>query len=305
MKLRNLDLNLLVIFNELLKTKNVSRAAKNLNISQPAVSHALNRLRDYFNDDLFVRTSRGMEPTPHALNLSSPISEALVSIDRTITTQPPFTPETSYRNYIISMTDIGEIYFLPGLLKTLTKFAPHIRISTVRSSTGNLKEEMEAGSVDLAIGLIPELGSGFYQQQLFTQRYVCLFRKGHYLDRQRLKLKDFEELEYIDIVSAGTGHGESGKLLEKAGIKRIIKLSIPHFVSVAHILQQTDLVATVPEKFAQSCIKQFRLNYKFYPVELPEISVNLFWHSKFHNEPGNQWLRGLIYESFSEQEDNF
>jgi DNA-binding transcriptional LysR family regulator len=95
MKLRNLDLNLLVIFNELLKTKNVSRAAKNLNISQPAVSHALNRLRDYFNDDLFVRTSRGMEPTPHALNLSSPISEALVSIDRTITTQPPFTPETS------------------------------------------------------------------------------------------------------------------------------------------------------------------------------------------------------------------
>ena len=300
MKLRNLDLNLLIIFNEMLKTNNVSGVAKNLNISQPAVSHALNRLRDYFDDDLFVRPSRGMEPTPYALHMSGPLSEALTSIDRTITTQLPFTPESSHRNFIVSMTDIGEIYFLPALLKNLSSSAPNIQISTVRNSPGYLKKEMETGNVNLAIGLIPDLGPGFYQQQLFTQRYVCLFRKGHHLDRQRLKLKDFEELEYIDIVSAGTGHGKSGKLLEKAGIKRIIKLSIPHFVSVAHILQQTDLVATVPEKFAQSCIKQFRLNYKFYPVELPEISVNLFWHSKFHNEPGNQWLRGLIYESFSE-----
>src|SRR5690606_20171772 len=157
--------------------------AENLGLTQPAVSNALKRLRLLLNDELFLRTSRGMEPTPYAMELADPIASALDTIQNTLTRQSTFDPSTSTRKFKLGMTDLGEIELLPRLMDLLEATAPGVTLSTVRSNADNLREEMEAGHVDLAIGLLPQLKTGFFQQRLFLQKYVCLFREGHELDK--------------------------------------------------------------------------------------------------------------------------
>jgi DNA-binding transcriptional LysR family regulator len=300
MELNEIDLNLLNVFNELLKRGSVSGAARALDISQPGVSNALNRLRTLLGDELFLRTSRGMEPTPFAEMLAEPIAFALSTIHSTINQRAAFDPATSQRSFTVAMTDIGEIYFLPKLIKLLAKVAPQVTLSTVRNNAVNLRDEMEAGRVDLAIGLLPDLKTGFFQRRLFDQRYVCLLRKDHPLAQQSITLESFTAADHVVIVSAGTGHGRVDELIEQAGVQRKVKLRVPHFVAVGHILQASDMIAVVPERFAERTVEPFGLSYLPCPVKLPEISINILWHAKNHREPGNQWLRTLIFEAFSD-----
>jgi len=159
---------------------------------------------------------------------------------------------------------------------------------------------MESGKVDLAIGPLPQLKAGFFQQRLFRQRYVCLFRKGHALDRQGMSLADFKAAEHLIIVSAGTGHGKVDDLIRRAGVDRTVRLTVPHFVSVGHILRRTDMVATVTERLADSLVEPFDLTSRPHPVDLPEVAINLFWHAKVHRSPVHQWLRGVVFNLFGE-----
>ena len=184
MELKDVDLNLLVVFNQLLIERRVSRVADTLGVSQPAVSNALARLRKLLGDELFTPTPKGMEPTPFAEQMVEPVAYALGMIHGAINQRASFDPATSQRAFKVGMTDIGEIYFLPRLMDELLRLAPGVSVSTVRNHAVNLKDEMEAGHVDLALGLLPMLQSGFYQRRLFRQRYVCLFRKGHALDKR-------------------------------------------------------------------------------------------------------------------------
>ncbi|MBI3144287.1 MAG: LysR family transcriptional regulator [Pseudogulbenkiania sp.] len=300
MELKDIDLNLLNIFNELLRRRSVSAVARALDLSQPAVSNALNRLRTLLGDELFLRTSRGMDPTPFAEMLAEPIAFALSTIHSTINQRASFDPASSQRNFTVAMTDIGEIYFLPVLIDTLAKVAPDVTLSTVRNNAINLRDEMEAGRVDLAIGLLPDLKTGFFQRRLFDQQYVCMFRKGHPFGEEGISLDTFSSAEHVVIVSAGTGHGKVDELIEQAHIQRKIKLRVPHFVAVGHILQASDMIAVVPERFAERTAKPFGLTYVPCPVPLPKISINILWHAKNHREPGNQWLRTLIFDTFSD-----
>jgi DNA-binding transcriptional LysR family regulator len=296
--LEKIDLNLLVVFKHLLAERNVSRAAQALELSQPAVSNALARLRKLLGDELFLRTPAGMVPTPFAEQLAESVTYALGMIHAALNQRVAFEPKHSDRSFVINMTDIGEIYFLPVLMDLLRKQAPGVSITTHRN-TGNLREEMEGGKVDLAIGLIPGLKGGFFQRRLFAQHYVCLMRKGHRFDKKKITLAEFSEAEHLVVVSAGTGHGQVDDILKRKGVARRIALSVPHFVAVGHILQATDLVATVPERFAERMVKPFNLVALPHPVELPPVAINVFWHAKNHREPGNQWLRGVVFEKFS------
>jgi len=299
MDLMDLDLNLLVVFNRLLLERSVSAAALNLGITQPAVSNALKRLRLLLNDELFLRTSKGMEPTPYALQLAEPIAYALSTIQNTLSHQTVFDPATSERKFTLGMTDLGEIELLPRLMDLLEQVAPGVTLSTVRNHSDNLRAEMEAGHVDLAIGLLPQLKTGFFQQRLFMQSYVCLFRRGHALDKGRVTRRQFYGADHVVVVSAGTGHAKVDDILESGESKRRVRLLVPHFVAVGHILATTDMIATVPERYAKRCAEPFGLKYVPHPVDLPQIGINLFWHAKFHKEPGNQWLRQLIFNLFS------
>ncbi len=300
MDLRQIDLNLLVIFRQLLQDRRVSTSAEKLGLTQPAVSNALKRLRALLNDELFVRTARGMAPTPYAMHLAEPVNNALGTLENALNQRDTFDPATSQRTFTLAMTDIGEIYFMPTLIEAMTRLAPTIKISTLRSSAGNLQYEMEAGSVDLAIGLIPSLKTGFFQRRLFKQRYVCMFRKGHPSAKNPISIESFRSLGHIGVTSANTGHGELDELMKRKGIEREIRLHVPHFVAVGHILQGSDLIATVPERFADKCQSPFELVTSPLPVQLPEIGIHLFWHAKYNRDPANLWLRQLLVELFSD-----
>ncbi len=301
MQLRDIDLNLLVVFNQLILDRRVSAVAETLGITQPAVSNALKRLRVLLNDDLFLRTSQGMAPTPFAQQLAEPVAYALGTIHGALNQQTSFDPATSKRTFTLAVSDIGDIYFLPVLMEEVMRTAPQLSISTVRNTAVSLKENLEVGKVDLAIGLLPQLQGGFFQRLLFKHRYVCMFRREHPAARQPMTLDLFQSLEHIVVISAGTGHGEVDTVLDRAGIVRRVRAVVPHFIAVGPILQSTDLVATVPERFAMRCTQPFDLVYVPHPAPLPEIAIKLFWHAKYHRDPANRWLRKLLFERFSDR----
>lgn len=299
MQLRELDLNLLVVLHQLFIDRSVSRAAEHLGMTQPAVSNALKRLRGALADDLFVRTSLGMDPTPYALQLAEPVSHAITTLHGALNRHDHFDPATAQKRFIVAMTDIGEIYFMPRLIERLLATAPGISVSTLRSHSG-LSEGLANGDVDLAVGLLPDLQAGFYQRRLFHHRYVCLCREGHPITRGDMTPALFCAYGHVRIVAASTGHGEIDTYMQRAGLIRDIRLEVPHFVAVGHILQNTDLIATVPERFAASCVGPFGLTTVGLPLPLPEIAINLFWHTRFNRDPANIWLRNLMFELFSD-----
>lgn len=300
MNLNTVDLNLLVVFKHLLVERSVSRVAEVMNLSQPAVSNALARLRKLLGDPLFLRTPAGMVPTPFAEQLSEAVTDALGMIHNALNQRDTFEPATSQRAFVIGMTDIGEIYFLPPLMDRLKRDAPSVTVSTVRNTSMNLKDAMEAGTVDLAIGLLPQLTAGFYQRRLFQQPYVCLMRQGHKLAKKKMSLPEFSAAEHLLVISEGTGHGKVDEILKRSGVERRVTLTVPHFVAVGHILQTTDMLATVPDRLAERMIQPFALVSVPHPANIPDVAINVFWHGKFHSSPANQWLRGVVYALFSE-----
>ena len=300
MELHELDLNLLVVFNQLLVERRVSKVADNLGVSQPAVSNSLAKLRKLLGDELFLRTPKGMEPTPYADQLAESVSYALSMIHSGVNQRTSFEPSSAKCSFTIGMTDIGEIYFLPALIERLRRDAPGVTLSTVRNTTVNVRDDLEAGKVDIALGLLPQLKAGFFQRRLFMQSYVCLMRRGHRLDKRKISLVEFCAAEHLVVVSAGTGHGKVDELLQRSGIERTVRLTVPHYVSVGHILQGSDLIATVPERLADRLLGPFGLAKVPHPAKLPEIAINVFWHAKYHRSPANRWLRGVLFELFSD-----
>jgi len=303
MELHEIDLNLLVVFNQLLVERRVSKVADNLGVSQPAVSNSLAKLRKLFGDELFLRTPKGMEPTPYADQLAESVSYALAMIHSGVNQRTSFDPATERRSFTVGMTDIGEIVFLPELIARVKREAPGIALSTVRNAAINLRDELESGKVDMAIGLLPQLKAGFFQRRLFKQRYVCLMRRGHRLDKKRITLAEYAGAEHLVVVSAGTGHGKVDELLQRSGIERTVQLTVPHYVSVGHILQRSELITTVPEKLADRLLEPFSLAKVAHPAKLPEVAINAFWHAKYHRAPANRWLRSVVFELFGETAD--
>ncbi len=231
MELNEIDLNLLLVFAQLFRERRVLRAAENLGMSQPGVSNALNRLRNLLGDELFVRTSHGMEPTSYAMELAGPVAEALEQIRSALDVKASFEPSTSRRRFTIAMTDIGEIDFLPKLMDAIERVAPKVTINTVHNHAMHLREEMENGHVDLAVGLLPNLQTNFFKRQMTVSEYVCLFRRGHQLDKPSITLEEFTAADHLVVVSAGTGHGAADDEFERRGIVRNVKLRIAHFAA--------------------------------------------------------------------------
>ncbi|MCM5680038.1 LysR family transcriptional regulator [Schlegelella sp. S2-27] len=300
MELHELDLNLLVVFNHLLAERSVSRVAEKLGVSQPAVSNSLAKLRKQFADELFLRTPRGMEPTPFADQLAGSVGYALAMIQSGINLRTNFDPTTAERSFTIGMTDVGEIYFLPTLIERLRHEAPGVTLSTVRNTAVNLRDELESGKVDLAVGLLPQLKAGFFQRRLFAQPYVCVMRRGHRLAKRRISLAEFSAAEHLMVVAAGTGHGKVDELMKRGGVARNVRLTVPHYVSVGHILQGSDMIATVPDRLATRLLEPFDLVKVPHPAKLPDVSINMFWHAKYHRSPVNRWLRDLVFELFAD-----
>jgi len=295
-----LDLNLLRVFARLHELRRVSKVADDLGLTQPAVSNALARLRKALGDPLFVATPQGMAPTPYASQLAPTVAQSLGAIGAALAPRRRFAPAASEREFRLGMSDIGEIYFLPTLVQGLAEAAPGVTLTTVRNTAVDLKEAMQSGQVDLAIGLLPQLRGGFHQRELFIQRYVCLFRAGHALAQRRLTRAVFERAEHLVVVSAGTGHHRVDEELRRQGIERRVRLTVPHFVAIGHILASTDLVATVPERLAQRLAGPFGLLWRSHPATLPQAPIRMFWHRRAHADEGHRWLRQWIAARYAD-----
>jgi DNA-binding transcriptional LysR family regulator len=295
-----IDLNLLSVFQEVYRERQISSAARRLGLSQSAVSNALARLRRSFGDELFVRTASGMQPTPLAAQMAEPIGAAMAQVALALNQRSRFDPATSNRRFNLAMTDVGEIYFMPALIERCRQLAPQVQLSSLRVASAQLKEEMEGGRVDLAVGPFEDVSEALYQRQLFRQPFVTMFRKGHPLGRGALTPERFVAAEHLLVDAADSPYDRVNAVLLRAGVKADSRFRVPHFTAVPYIVGSSDLVVTVPQKLAERAAAPFGLEWVAPPLDLPPLQTHIFWHRRFNQDPGSAWLRGLLADVFAE-----
>jgi len=300
MNVMDLDLNLLRAFDAIATAGSVTVAGARIGLSQPAMSNALARLRELFGDPLFVRTPRGMRPTPFAQQLAPPVREALRLIQGALQQHAGFDPKSSANTFSLSMTDIGEMVFLPGLLERVKRDAPGVKIEVVRLPIKDVHAALEAGDIDLAVGFLPGLTTGVFQQPLFREHYVCMMRADHPLTGATIGAKQFRAAAHVLVSYAGTGHQVIEETFIKQGLDGRIAARVPDFLVVPMILDRTDLIVTLPSRVAAVFARLGKFKVLKLPVDVPSFEVRLHWHQRFDQDPANRWLREVMAELYAE-----
>ena len=289
---RRIDLNLVVVFEAIYAMRNLTAAGKRLGLSQPAMSHALSRLRWAFKDPLFVRLPRGLQPTPFADEIAPTLVEGLAAI-RGSFERTAFDPATSTRTFTIAMADIGEVAHLPRVFAAAHAQAPQVRIRTVEIAPEEARAALAEGRVDVALGVNLPAGTPFRDALLVEHGYATIARAGHASIRSRLTLGQFRKADHLLVMPTGpTKHGE---VIERALIKvgARIALEVAHFHPVAAIVTQSDLIATIPRGLADTLGQLVDIRIFTPPVALPKVRISLYWHERYQRDPGNVWLREL------------
>ncbi len=299
MNISEFDLNLLVVFEAVLAEGSISRAADRLDLSQPAVSNALARMRKATGDRLFVRLGNAMVPTPYAQGIADPIRQALAAIRVSLGASQEFDPATAQRAFSIYLTDLGEAYFLPRLLERLNRVAPGVRLRTLPMPPESAEDALRNGEVDLAIGNLPDLGAGFYVQRLFRDRYVCVVRRDHPSIGERITAKQFAAASHAIVTPGGWGHGVIERKLMEHGLDQRITLRMQNFLVLASIVATTDMVAIVPHSVGSQLSQHNDVKLLPLPISIPAFDVRQCWQERFHDDQGNRWLRQQFVELFS------
>jgi DNA-binding transcriptional LysR family regulator len=292
-----LNLDWLEVFVQIFQTKSVTRAATALGIEQASASIALNKLRLHFDDQLFVRTVDGMIPTPRAQGIYPDLLEALKRIEIARGLPAAFSPKTTEREFRVCMTDISEIIILPRLINYLQKTAPGLIIEAEKISEES-RHRLASGDVDLAVGFLPNLEAGFYQQALFEQDFVCLVAKNHPRVQSKLSVRQFYHEGHILVTTSGTGHTIVDSVLAKQKTKRRVVLRVPSFLGVACIVAQTDFLVVVPRQLGFALSAQEDVQVLESPIRLPHYKVKQHWHERFNADTGSIWLRQTMAQLF-------
>lgn len=299
----HIDLNLLRVFQVIIEEHSLTRAGERLALSQPAVSYALGRLRTLFEDPLFIRTRMGMQPTPVALEISASVAKVLDAVREALRYAEKFDPATSTRTFRLSLSDAGEMVYLPALCRALQQQAPGVRISVQSLPVNGIVDALRTSKLDLAIGNLPELTPYTRHQLLFEETYVCMTRRRPGLPQGgRLPLAHFLKAGHIRVRSPEHSHYSLDDALRAQGAVRDIMLDVPHFVALPGMLAATDLYVTLPERLAH--ILNADQGFRIYalPVSLPTASITMHWHEHFDAEEGLAWMRGLV-EAFMREFD--
>ena len=298
-----LDLNLLYVLVALDERRSVSGAARKLHRSQPGVSVALGRLRDFFGDPLFVRSGNGMQPTPRATTLIESARAVLARIGSDIVAEPQFDPSRSSRAVTLVLSDVGEVVLLPTLIKRLRELMPAAMVRSVTLPPTEVALQLESGEVDLAIGYFPDLKKySFYQQALYTDTFASLIRSDHRMQADKLSIREYLQLEHAVVRAESRTEEVIESYLARRKIRRQVVLSTPHFASAPIIVAQSDLIVTIPEPLARyfssvaAGVRVVQL-----PFDPPRIAIKQFWHRRFHHDARSRWLRALVCELFQEQ----
>ena len=308
MDIRKVDLNLLLAFDALMQDGNLTRAGFRLGLSQPSMSHALARLRKLAGDPLFVRVPTGMEPTPFAQQIAGAVRDGLALLHGALDGAAVFNAATYNRTFQILMSDIGELVYLPRLITKLKAVAPHVDLRVLQLPRESYHDAFISGEADLAIGFLPALKAGFYQQRLFEDSYICIARRNHPRVRDTLSLEQFSQESHILIEPAGSRYSTVSlqsstttfieRYLADHGLSRRIALRVPHFMVVPEIVQQTELLATVPASVMTYIRPMPKVKLLQLPIQTPSFEIRQFWHQRNHHDVANRWLRRIIAELF-------
>jgi DNA-binding transcriptional LysR family regulator len=293
-----LDLFQLKVLDTLLREQNLSRAAEVLNMSQPALSKTLARLRDHFDDKLFVRVAFQMKPTAKSLTLAGQIRTILKQISELESTQHPFSPETSSRHFKVAGPDVAVIVLLPPIVKQMRRQASDVRLSAVELDLKHLYEWLESGTVDLAAGDYPFLVQGIKRQRLLKTHHVSLVRNGHPRFADLTSLSAFVEEQHVLVNTLDTLHyaRAADEALEIAIPKKQITARVPGFAAAALLAKYTDAIVTLPKPIAMIMARELELEPFKTPIELPDSEVYQYWHERYDRDPGLEWLRTVFHE---------
>lgn len=303
MDITDIDLNLLVVLDALLRARSVSGAARTLGMSQPATSFALNRLRKVFGEPLFVRTARGIHPTPYAESLSAPLEGILDRIRSDLLQQPTFDPATVQRPVTFNMADIGELVFLPRIIAKLSAVAPGVQVRTVNLPEAQLEPALRSGEVDLALGYFPDLVSAaLFQQRLFAHSFVCIVRADHPTIGDEMTRRQFLAGFHGVVHPAGHLNDSLEAELQAQGLTRRVSVRIEHYLAVPTLLSQSDLIFTVPYAIGSSLAKLGDIKLVRPPFKAKPRVVKQHWHARFQHDAANRWLRSVVTDLFMDRE---
>ena len=289
-----LDLNLVRLFVAIYEARSVSLAAQALNLTQPTVSYGLAKLRDLLQDQLFSRTRQGLNPTSRADLIYAEFVVSLRTIQRAVDTARAFDPATTKRRFVLSMSDIGEMVFLPPILQALQKHAPMAELEVQQVPVDDLPRRLSTGEIAGAVGNLGPLINNLPSSALFSERYVCLAKRSHEIFAAPLTSERFAAARHVHVSSNATAHEVIEETLKTSGIHRRIVLEIGHFAILSHVLGLSDLVALVPSRVAQLFEHYEDLRSCELPIALQPFEVRLYWHENDRSNAANDWMRALV-----------
>lgn len=314
MNIENFDLNLLVCFDALMRERNVSRAAAQLNISQPAMSNSLKRLRSLLEDPLLVRTTRGMEPTERALELEPLIRQSLSYAEAALSPMDDFNPLASQRVFRILVSDYVEGTLISSLVKHLQVHAPHVTLDVLTLSDASF-QDLEKGKVDLAINRFDEIPQSFYQRLVWHDRFLCLVNKGHPL-LENNTLQQYLNSDHIWVSKTGIGvatgmsqensnkRGWVDDALGELNLERKIRVFTRHYQIIPSLMENTELIATVPSRAARSYHAHKQLVAVEPPFEIKPIEIKMVWSPLLHHNSAHKWIRRILIDLAKQKEQD-
>ena len=302
MNFNSLDLNLLAVFDAVMRTRSVTLAGEKLGLSQSSTSNALQRLRTAFDDALFVRTPKGMEPSALALELEQPIRAALDQLRAAVERGQVFEPASARRTFRVLMSDIAQMVHMPRLVEMMRTTAPGVHLENKALNLRDAKQAMADGELDLAVGFLPDLGADFHRQSLYNETWVCMVSASHPTVGESLTPQEYLAATHVSYRPAVAIHSVLDGLLESQfadkGIRRSIGLVVPYASGLATTIARSDLLLTLPLGLAHAMRQLADVRVIDLPFELPPIDLNMQWHARVHRDPGCKWLRDAFALSY-------
>lgn len=293
MDIDRLDLNLIKTFDAIHRHHNLSAAAVELGLTQPAISAALKRLRAHFGNPLFVRTSHGMRPTPHADEMAGKIARAL-GLLREAGQSASFARATTTVHYRIYINDVGMLVVMPQVLRHVSEQAPHAKISIIDLRPDEVVDALDSGEIDLAIGYFLGMPNWARQQTLRKTSYVCAVRSDHPDIGDSLSLDQYLRAKHGMYSTSGSPHSVVDETLARLNLTRDVTLRVPRFAALPFLIARSDLLVTIPQDLGLAFSRLIDIKLFAPPVPLGDFEIKQYWHERHHAEPAFQWLRSVV-----------
>lgn len=294
--IRNVDLNLLVVLDALMFERHATRAAQRIGLTQPAVSHALNRLRDLFGDPLFVRTPRGMTPTQLAIEIAPRVRSILEQVDQVLLGDGRFVPAESTRQFAVGLSDYAALVLLPKLIARLDREAPGVSLVVHNTSRTLGLEMLDDGKVELVAGNFPSPSTRMREELLYVEDFVCAGCSDNPGLADVMDITRYLSLRHLQVSLKGRTSGHVDAVLAEMGLKRNVAVTVGHFLMAPMLIVGSDLVATEPRRIFTQLAGQFSFRLFAPPFETRSFRVVQTWHIRHDADQGHQWLRQAIRE---------